>query len=131
MKTPEGCLALAIVLDQFPLNMYRGQAKSFETESKAIDVTSFAISEGFDKYLHKELLPFLLMPLMHSENIMNQHLSVKLFQGHGLTRNIEFAEHHRNIIHRFGRFPHRNVILARESTKAELEYLGSNNAFKG
>ncbi len=131
VNDPEGCLALAIILDQFPLNMYRGEARSFETEQKAIEVTLLAISKNFDKQLVKERLPFLLIPLMHSENIENQNLSVKLFKAHQLIHNMEFAEHHREIIKKFGRFPHRNIILGRESTKLEIEYLSSRKAFKG
>lgn len=131
MNTPDGCLALIIVLDQFPLNMYRGEAISFKTENAAVEVALLALSKGFEKKLDKDKLSFLFMPLMHSENIDHQDLSVKLFNEYNLTRHIKFAEHHRDIIRRFGRFPHRNAILGRESTKLEMEYLGSKYAFKG
>ncbi|OOZ37696.1 DUF924 family protein [Solemya elarraichensis gill symbiont] len=127
----EGCLALAIVLDQFPLNMFRGDPRSFETESKAIEISKFAVNKGFDKELKQETLPFLIMHLMHSENIEDQELSVKLFKQHNLTGNLRLAEHHRDLVRQFGRFPHRNIILGRESTKEEKHYLESNNAFKG
>ena len=130
-RTSEGSLALVIVLDQFPLNMYRGQAKSFLTESKAVEVALSAIEKGFDKRLSKEKLPFLFMPLMHSENLEHQELSVKLYKAHKLKGNIKFSEHHRDLVRRFGRFPHRNEILGRESTKMEREYLNSKDAFKG
>ncbi len=130
-ESAEGCLALAIILDQFPLNMFRGDPRSFETESKAIEITIFAINKGFDKKLKQEALPYLLIPLMHSENIEDQELSVKLFKQHNLTDNLRFAEHHRDLIRQFGRFPHRNKILGRESTEKEKQYLASKNAFKG
>jgi uncharacterized protein (DUF924 family) len=130
-NTPEGSLALVIVLDQFPLNMFRGEAKSFQTEKKAIEVALSAINRGFDKKLEKERLSFLFMPLMHSENIDHQELSVKLFKKYELKNNIRFAEHHRDIVKKYGRFPHRNQILGRESSEAEMEYLSSENVFKG
>ena len=130
-NTPYGCLALVIIFDQFPLNMFRGTARSFQTESKAIEVTMTAINNGFVKMLSKDKLSFLFMPLMHSENIEDQNLSVKLFYEHNLSSNLGFAKHHRDIIKRFGRFPHRNNILMREHTKEETEYMNSKNAFKG
>lgn len=131
MNNANGCLALCIVLDQLPLNMYRNQAKSFATEAKAIEVALFAIEQGFDQRLEKDKLSFLFMPLMHSENIQHQYLSVKKFKEYDLTGNIRFAEHHCGIVKQFGRFPHRNAILGRESSLAELDYLNSGSAFKG
>lgn len=130
-ESAEGSLALAIVLDQFPLNMFRGQPKSFCTERQAISVTLNALKKGHDKHLPKDRLAFLFMPLMHSENPEEQDLSVSLFGQYGLKDNIRFAEHHRELIRRFGRFPHRNVILGRESTPEELAYLASKEAFRG
>lgn len=130
-STADGCLALCIVLDQFPLNMYRGQAKSFSTEQQAVAVTKHAVVQGFDQQLPKERVMFLYMPLMHSEHLADQDESVRLFDAVGLTDNARFAEHHRSIVERFGRFPHRNRALGRESTPAELEYLNSKEAFTG
>lgn len=130
-STAEGCLALVIILDQFPLNMFRGKIKSFQTEGKAIEVTMTAIKSDFIKEIDNDKLSFLFMPLMHSENIEDQNLAVKLFEEHNLSNNLNFAKHHRDIIKKFGRFPHRNSILLRESTKEETEYLNSKNAFKG
>ena len=129
--SPESSLALVIILDQFPLNMFRGTAKSFSTESHAIDVTRDAIIRDLDKQLNTIQLPFLYMPLMHSENLNDQNYSVKLFEQAGLESNLRFAKHHRNIIENFSRFPHRNQILKRTSTPEELEYLASPQAFKG
>jgi len=130
-ETPEGCLALVIILDQFPLNMFRGEAKSFLTERKAIEVALTAINSGFDKKLSIDRLSFLFMPFMHSEKIEEQDLSIKLYKEYNLLSNLSFAEHHREIIKKFGRFPHRNMILGRESTKEENDYLQSKDSFKG
>lgn len=130
-ETAKGSLALIIALDQFPLNMFRGQAKSFQAENKAVEVAIKSIDNGFDKQLSEEKLSFLLMPLMHSEKLEEQELSVKLFKSHNLTDGLSFAEHHRDLIIEFGRFPHRNIILGRESTPLELDYLASKRAFMG
>jgi uncharacterized protein (DUF924 family) len=131
LKTPHSALALVIVLDQFPLNMFRGTAKSFSTETDAINASRTAISLGHDKNLSSMQLPFLYLPFMHSENLEDQNQSVKLFTQAGLENNLRFAKHHRRIIKEFGRFPHRNKILNRPSTKAELAYLASPQAFTG
>lgn len=127
----EGCLALCIVLDQFPLNMFRGQAKSFSTEQQAVIVCKQAVVQGFDQQLPQQQLAFLYMPLMHSENLADQDESVRLFTAAGLNANTRFAQHHREIIRRFGRFPHRNAILGRSSTAEEISYLNSKAAFTG
>ncbi len=129
-QTPLGCLALVIVLDQLPLNIFRGKVASFDTQKKAIALSYFAIKKGFDKKLSTEYLIFLFMPLMHSEDINDQLLSVELCQKYRLS-NLEFANHHYNIIKQFGRFPHRNKILDRTSTVTEIAYLNSDNAFLG
>lgn len=130
-KEVEGSLALVIVLDQFPLNMFRGQAKSFQSERKSVEIAQNTINQKFDQVIEKERLAFLYMPFMHSENLAEQDLSVKLFRGANLEGNIKFAEHHRDIVRKFGRFPHRNAILGRVSTPEETEYLASKGAFKG
>ena len=129
-NSPESCLALIIILDQFPLNMFRGKAKSFQTERKAIKIAHKAINNAFDRKLDYDKLAFLFMPFMHSENIKEQELSVKLCKKYNLTKNIKFAKQHQDIIKTFTRFPHRNKILGRESTKEEEEYLLSEKAFK-
>jgi len=130
-ETPEGCLALAIVLDQFPLNMFRGKAESFKTEQQAIEIAKYAIGKGFDQRLPAERLAFLYMPLMHSENLADQDLSVRLFEAAKLENNLRFAQHHRELIRKYGRFPHRNRLLGRQSTPDEIEYLASKGAFLG
>ena len=129
--TAEGCLALVIVLDQFPLNMYRGQSSSFITLGRAIDVCQQAVNAELDKQLRANHLAFLYMPLMHSEDPAHQDASVALFEAAGLESNARFARHHRELIRRFGRFPHRNAILGRRSTPEELAYLASKEAFTG
>lgn len=130
-NSPEGCLALVIVLDQLPLNMFRGEARSFSTEQQAVEVCKLAIARGYDREIAPERLGFLCMPLMHSEFLADQDLSVQMFEQAGLEGNLRFARHHRELIRRFGRFPHRNAILERESSREELDYLGSKEAFLG
>ncbi len=131
LQSPDGALALAIVLDQFPLNMYRGQPQAFATERQAIAISHDAIDRGHDRRLPHERVAFLYMPLMHSEEIDDQTLAVRLFERAGLSSNLRFARHHRDLIRRFGRFPHRNAILGRPSTPEELAYLASDEAFRG
>jgi uncharacterized protein (DUF924 family) len=130
-ELPEGALALAIVLDQFPLNMFRGEPRSFATEQAAVGLARAAVRAGLDQALEPGRRAFLYMPLMHSEDLADQDESVRLFEAGGLEDNARFARHHREIVRRFGRFPHRNAILGRQSTAEELEYLASDEAFKG
>ncbi|MDH5516252.1 MAG: DUF924 domain-containing protein [Gammaproteobacteria bacterium] len=127
----QGCLALCIVLDQLPLNMYRGLAKCFSTEKQAVTISKHALSLQFDEQIAADKVAFLIMPLMHSENLADQDLSVSLFEKHQLDANLRFARHHRDIVKRFGRFPHRNRILGRASSADELTYLNSAQAFTG
>ena len=127
----EGCLALAIIFDQLPLNMFRGEVESFSTEGMAVRVTKHAVEKGYDKEIDKEQVAFLYMPLMHSENMDDQNLAVSLFEKAGLIDNWKFAKHHRGIVEKFGRFPHRNEILQRQSSSDEVDYLNSDEAFTG
>ncbi len=129
--SPEGSLALVIVLDQFPLNMFRGTPKAFSTERDAVRVTRRAVERGHDRAFEGARKAFLYMPLMHSEDLADQDESVRLYQAAGLADNLRFAKHHRTLIRRFGRFPHRNRILGRESNDEENAYLASDTAFKG
>ncbi|CAA6811185.1 MAG: DUF924 domain-containing protein [uncultured Thiotrichaceae bacterium] len=126
-----GALALCIILDQLPLNMFRGKAKSFSTEQQAIDVSKHAIKKQLDNKLNDTQVAFLYMPLMHSENLEDQQLSVHSFEKRQIEGNLRFAKHHYGIIKKFGRFPHRNKILQRTSTAEEIAYLHSNEAFTG
>lgn len=125
--SPQGCLALIILLDQFPRNLFRGQPKAFATDSLALAYTKHAITQGFDQ----ELLPlqrwFIYMPFEHSESIEHQHQSIELFQKlceqENLTEPLDYANRHFKVIERFGRYPHRNDILGRETTPEEAEFL--------
>ena len=128
-ETADGSVALIIILDQFPLNMFRGKAKGFKTESMAVEVALNAIDNGFDEEMDNEKLLFLFMPLMHSENLDHQNLQVYLFEKYNF--NLDFSKHHRDLVKKFGRFPHRNEILGRMSTMEELDFLLSDNAFRG
>ena len=128
-ETAAGCLALVILLDQFPLNMFRDHAERYSTEAQSRDVARHAIERGFDGSLDAEKKAFLYMPFMHSEVLADQQLALELFDQPGLESNLRFARHHHDIIARFGRFPHRNKALGRENTEAEIEYLNSEEAF--
>ncbi len=130
-QTPPGALALAIALDQFPLNMFRGQPESFATEAAARAVADRAIARGFDRELEPIQRLFLYLPFMHGEALADQDRSVSLFERLGLEDSLHFARHHRDLIARFGRFPHRNAILGRDSTPEEIAYLNSSEAFHG
>ena len=120
------CLALTIVLDQLPRNMYRGDARMYATDEKARQAAWYAVEHAYDR----ELLPvecgFLYMPLMHSEDLEDQRRSVELFRGLGGTGEADpaqYAVRHLEIVERFGRFPHRNQILGRTTTPEEAEFL--------
>ncbi len=131
MENAQGCLALVIVLDQFPLNMYRGSALGFATEAQSRDVARVAIDKGFARMLSIEQQAFLYMPFMHSEDMADQGLALELFDQPGMESNLRFARHHYAIVETFGRFPHRNAALGRVSSAAEIEYLNSGEAFTG
>lgn len=126
--TPQGCLALAIILDQFPRHIFRGSSRSLSSQAEAITVAKYAIDQGFDKKIPEEQLAFLYIPLMHSENKDDQDLSVQLFEQAGLKENLKYARQQRDLVYRFGRFPQRNSLLGRESTPDEVNYLKSGGA---
>lgn len=128
---PEQAVALVIVLDQFPLNMFRGRPESFATEAVARHVAGDAIGRGFDAVVPGEYKGFLYLPYMHSEDLADQDHALELFERAGLSDYLRWARHHRELIRRFGRFPHRNAILGRESTPDEAAYLRLNDAFRG
>lgn len=126
-----GALASVIALDQFPRNIYRGTPRAFAFDEKARSIASRAIDAGLDDAMASEQRHFLYMPYMHVEDLASQERCVELFETRlsdpGLVR---FAVEHRDIIERFGRFPHRNVILGRMSTPEEEEFL-AGDGFKG
>ncbi len=128
--TAEGALALVILLDQFPLNMFRDLPEGYSSEPQSRAVAARAIERGFDTRLDDRYRAFFYLPFMHSEDLADQDRSVALFQAAGLDENLKWARHHREIVRRFGRFPHRNAILARQNTAEEEAWLDSPDAFK-
>jgi uncharacterized protein (DUF924 family) len=126
-----GALALVIILDQFPLNMFRGEKTSFATEAMSREVAQRAMDKRLDEPLTDEQKMFMFLPFMHSESLKDQDHSISLFRNAGLDDKLQYAEHHRNIVKRFGRFPHRNEILQRKSTTEEINWLASDDGFKG
>ncbi len=129
--SPLGCLALILLFDQFPLNMYRGEKQCFATESRSREVAASAINNGFDAELSDQQKIFFYMPYMHSEDLKDQVKGIELYTKAGLKENLRFAKHHHDIVERFGRFPHRNKILGRTNTPEEAAYLSSKQAFRG
>jgi uncharacterized protein (DUF924 family) len=124
-KEPASALALVILLDQFPRNMFRGSARAFAADPLARDIADAAISSGFDKAVDKDLRAFFYLPFMHSEDIEDQDYCVALCRALGDEDNLKYAEIHAEIIRRFGRFPHRNPVLGRETTPEEMAFLES------
>jgi len=123
----DGALALVIILDQFPLNMFRQDARQYSTEAHSRVVSSNAIKAGFDHKMTHAQKAFLYLPFMHSESLEDQDTAVSLYAKDGLEDNLRYANHHRDVIKRFGRFPHRNEALGRKSTDEEIEYLKKAN----
>jgi len=121
--TDDGALALVILLDQFPRNMFRDDPKAFSSDAFARDVAHRALSRGADKRIEAPLLQFLYLPFMHSENLADQLRCVDLFRTAGDTENLRYAEEHADIIRRFGRFPHRNRVLGRATRPEEQAFL--------
>jgi uncharacterized protein (DUF924 family) len=108
--TPEGALALVIALDQFPVNMFRGRAHAFDGEAAARAAEARAIAQRFDTWLPPQQRAFLYLPYMHSDSETDQDRCVELCQGAGLEETLKYALYHREIVRRFGRFPHRNGV---------------------
>lgn len=121
IKTADGALALAILLDQYPRNSFRGSAHQFATDGLARAVAREAIARGYLETFGPELRQFLVMPLMHSEDIKDQDDLLPLCAG--MPETLKYAKIHRDIIARFGRFPHRNAVLGRETTPDERAFL--------
>jgi len=117
---PRKALAAVILFDQFPRNMFRGQADQFSTDPLAIAVAKGAIDAGLDRALNVTERGFLYMPFMHSEQRAEQDLSLLLFTALGDSKQLDFAKRHHDVVARFGRFPHRNQILGRASRPDEV-----------
>ena len=118
-----GCLALILLLDQFTRNIYRDTPQAFAGDGKALALTRLCIERGYLADAKKDECTFILMPMMHSEDLAVQKASLPLFLEHSGEDNHDYAVKHHDIIERFGRFPHRNAILGRSSTEEELEFL--------
>lgn len=137
--SPEGALALVILLDQFSRNLYRGTARAFAADARARAVASAALARGFDQLLPHGRRWFLYLPFEHSESLADQERAVALFRAHadaasGAEREqaqelLDYAQRHLEAIRRFGRFPHRNAVLGRETTPEEAEYLRDPRAW--
>ena len=128
--TPEGSLALLILLDQFPRNSFRGTAHAFATDPLARMFALKALDAGFDRMLENDLRRFLYLPLQHAEDMALQDRQLALFQTMERPDDDRWAEHHHAIIERFGRFPHRNRALGRETTAEERAFL-AEDGFRG
>jgi uncharacterized protein (DUF924 family) len=126
---PEGALALLILLDQMPRNMFRGTRRAWATDAPAVLLAERAIDKGFDRKVPPDMRRFFYLPFMHAEDPAAQERSVTLNAELGAD-SAEYARHHRDIVVRFGRFPHRNEVLGRASTPEELAFL-EQDAFRG
>ena len=117
---PKSCVALVILLDQLPRNMFRGSARAFASDGLALNAARAIVDQGWDKALSPDERMFAYLPFEHSEALVDQERSLKLFEG---DENYEWARRHWEIVRRFGRFPHRNAALERASTAEEIEFL--------
>jgi len=125
----QGALALLILLDQFPRNAFRGTPRMYASDARARAIARAAIASGFDLGVEPELRNFFYLPLMHSEDLADQQQAVALARAIG-GEELRFALMHRDIIQRFGRFPHRNEMLGRASTAEELPFF-ADGGFAG
>ncbi len=132
---PRSCLALLLLLDQFPRNVFRGTPRAFATDAQAREVARHALARGLDVTLPPVWRWFMYLPFEHSEEVNDQRLAVSLFEqlvlNHpGSRQGLDYAWQHRDIIERFGRFPHRNATLGRPSTPEEETFLqGPGSSF--
>ncbi|MGE3245898.1 MAG: DUF924 family protein [Beijerinckiaceae bacterium] len=119
----ESVLALLLLIDQFPRNLFRDSAHAFATDAMALNVAKRALRNGFDAQCGEKIKPFFYLPLMHSEDIADQELCLALCLQTGAAETIKFARIHRDIIARFKRFPHRNIVFGRDTTPEEQAFL--------
>tara|TARA_B100001123_G_scaffold450319_1_gene620415 strand:+ start:390 stop:932 length:543 start_codon:yes stop_codon:yes gene_type:complete len=122
-ETETGCLALIILLDQLPRNVFRDTPSAFAGDKRALALSQLCFNRDYLTNPDIHIRLFMLMPMMHSENLAVQDTALPLFKKFASGKDFEYAKKHRDIIARFGRFPHRNLILKRKSTKEELEFL--------
>ena len=123
VENPADCLALILLLDQVPRNIFRGSPRSFGTDAKAREIARIALDRGHDRGLGSWHKAFLYLPFEHSENLSDQDRSCALYQTLDQKRSLQAALDHREAIRKFGRFPHRNVVLGRLNTPEEEAYL--------
>lgn len=128
-EEPRAALAAVIALDQFPRNMFRGKAEAFATDDLALALARNALDRQFDAFLEERMRHFLYMPFMHSEVLADQERCVSLFKSLGDGEGAKYAIEHRDIIAQFGRFPHRNKVLGRETTADEKAFLAGHEGF--
>lgn len=124
-ESVEGALALVLLLDQFPRNMFRGNARAFATDALARAAADRALARGFDQATDLAMRPFFYLPFMHSEALIDQDRCVRLYEALGDAEQLRYATEHRDVVQRFGRFPHRNRALGRDTTPAEQAFLES------
>lgn len=120
---PRSCLALVILLDQFSRNMFRDDPRMYESDAKCMAIAKRAVAEGDYKTLPQDQQRFLFLTYEHSEDLEDQRTCMALMDSLDDKRNLEYAHNHLVIVERFGRFPHRNAILGRQSTPEEIEFL--------
>ena len=129
MESADGALALLLLLDQIPRNIYRGSAHSYATDPLARRHASAAIAAGHDRAFEPALRAFFYLPFEHSEDIADQAHAIALFTALGDGNYLAYAQAHRDVIARFGRFPHRNAALGRDSTPEEQAWLDAGGGF--
>ena len=129
MDSADGALALLILLDQIPRNIFRGSGHAFATDPLALHYAVRAVDAGFDRKVEAELRTFMYMPFEHSEAIEDQHRAVALFTAMGEDGYLDYARRHLDVIERFGRFPHRNHALGRSNTSEEQAWLDAGGGF--
>ncbi len=139
LQTPATCLAYILVTDQFSRQIHRRTANAFATDTRALDAARVGISQGWDRTLGYDERAFFYLPFEHSEELIDQHTAVGLFtqlrdetpqpHRHQTGEYLRHAHQHRDIVQRFGRFPHRNALIGRTSTPAELTHLESAGGF--
>ena len=129
LHNAEGALALLVLLDQFPRNAWRDSGHAFATDGLALQHARQAIAAGLDQQVEAELRAFFYLPFEHSENLADQERSLALFEALGIEHYRRYAETHREVIARFGRFPHRNRALGRINTPDEQAWLDAGGGF--
>ena len=127
--SPDGALALILLCDQFPRNCFRRSVGAFRGDAKAIETARLALARAYPAAFNPEIRQFFYMPFQHSEALADQELCCALFATLGSDEGDKYALEHRDIVARFGRFPHRNEVLGRPTTPAELDYLETANRF--